>query len=1688
MEHIGISGEMAVTASQRNKERDYWLKKLSGHIEKNIFPYDFPPDRTNQPQMETTRFTFTADLLTHLQKIAGGSNARLHMILTAAIAVLIRCYSGSDDIILGVPVLKQEVQTEFINTVLALRLNLKPGITFKDTIIDVRGTLHEAYEYQNYPINVLVNKLDLPPSESGFPLFDVAVLLENIHDKNYLHPVKPTVIFSFCSTDRELSGELTYNSRLYRETTVEGIAHRLQNLLSNVLPHVETPIEDIDIMTEAERRQIVFDFNHTAVPYRDDITIHDLISEQVAQSPDRVALVIEDKTLTYGEMEAGASRLAHFLVLEKGLLPSEGVGVLCERSLELIIAILGILKAGGIYVPLNPSLPEDRIKEMIDDANLGIVLGQKKYIRTLNRLQWECPGFHSFICLDSFDVYAEQETEKNDLMDKKLWEYVGEAAVDEITGGGWLTGYTGVPFSQKEMDEYAANTLEKLKPILHRGMKVLEIGCASGITMFHIAPHVGLYYGTDISNAIIEKNRQRVKTENMPNIILESLPAHEIDKIPRNDFDLVILNSVIHCFHGHNYLRTVLNKAIRLLSEKGFIFIGDVINQELKKDIIDEMIAYKQTAVDETYIKNNYKTKTDWSNELFLAPMFFQDLTIEIPCIREVHSGKKIHTIENELTRYRYDVLLTINKEPVENERKETPRAVRKKTKYRHDMKDIVCQDDSAVLPPVSSHQPAYIIYTSGSTGKSKGVVIEHHSVINRLAWMQRFYPIGSRDMLLQKTSISFDVSIWELSWWGFQGASLCLLPPGIERNIAGLIDTVDKYGISVIHFVPSAFDVFLDCIEREFQNGKTPCKTLEQIFCSGEALKPETSNRSNRLLYKSNRTRLTNLYGPTEATVDVTYFDCTPNEEIKTVPIGKPIDNTQLYVLNPNLEIQPLEVWGELYIGGTGTARGYLNNPGLTAERFLTHELHELNEFEEKGDSQEKFLTHELHELNEFEEKGDSQENAQKLLLNNINNNKSFGKVQETLSRKGFLAAGGTLYKTGDLARWLPDGNLEFGGRLDRQVKIRGFRIEPGEIEMRLKAHPEVKAAAVIDREDKSGDKQLWAYVVPSNGGIEMLPPTKMEELREYLAEQLPEYMVPTYFVPLNEIPVTPNGKLDRKALLLWEAPVADEMIRLPADEMEQTLADGWSEILGIDKSVVSVDKSFFEMGGHSLKATLLIARMHKDFNVQVPLWEIFKRPTIRELCEYIRSLGVGEDTFMPIEPAEQKEYYILSSAQKRVYFLMQVNAGDVTYNQPQTVLLEGEPDRQKMKYTFAALMERHEILRTSFLLVDGEPFQRVHDKTEVPISYFNAGEETAPATIQQFIQPFDLEKAPLFRVGVVSIAGDKCVIVIDMHHIITDGTSVGILMREFMKIYEGTHLTPLRIQYKDYSEWQNTQGTELRRRKKQETFWLQQLGGDIPVLDLPTDFPRPEIKSNEGETFFYWIDRSLAARIKAMETETGTTLFILLLSAFYVLLSKYTGQEDIVVGTPAAGRRHQDLQGIIGMFVNTLALRNYPKPSLSFDDFLNQVKERALKAFDNQDYAFEDLVDRLLKSRDRSRSPLFDVMFAAGNMAASEIKISFLKMKPYRFENKTSKFDMIVDVREADDTIVLWVEYAARLFKRQTMERFLNLYMKILEQVSKNRFVKIADIDLVDEKEKQTILEKIRSEKENVKIDFSF
>ncbi|UAC49750.1 amino acid adenylation domain-containing protein [Bacillus aquiflavi] len=1304
--------EQYLLSDEMKKQEAYWLEVFSDEV-----PYlNLPIDRARPsiPSYKGDQLTFVIDRedVLGLKKIARDQEATLFMVVFALYNIMLSKYSDQEDVTVGIPVIGRKnneiknVIGMFVNT-LAIRSYPHSKKTFKEFLAHVKENLLKSYENQEYPFENLINKLDLSFDRSKSPLFNTMFTMQEtgydsltvkdltINPINVNHKdIKFDLSFEAKEKAEKLEMKIEYSTALFNEDTIQRMAKYFKEIVHQVIAETTIKLADIQLLTKEEQKRHIYEWNNTKQDIDTSKAYHELFEEQVVRTPNHIAVFDNHTSLTYKELNQRANQVARYL-RSNGVSPDSIVGMMLERSVEMIIGILGILKAGAAYLPIDPNAPAERIKYMIQNSNLKILLTQRN-------------------------------------------------------------------------------------------------------------------------------------------------------------------------FKQHN------------------LFTG------LTVDINDSNI--KQ--LDDTNL--NHITK------------------------------------------------------------------------------------------PTNL---AYVIYTSGSTGKPKGVMIEHRSLVNRIHWMQSKYPLTEADIIMQKTPFTFDVSVWELLWWSLYGSKVYLLQPNGEKEPVMICEAIEKYKITVMHFVPSMFTMFLDHLKKYQQS--YDLSSLKQIFTSGEALLSPHVKAFHENIQQQFGTRLTNLYGPTEATIDVSYYDCDEvNRHLSSVPIGKPISNICLYVLNKQYQIQPVGVEGEIFIAGIGLARGYLNRKELTAEKFIENPF----------------------------------------------------------------IPGTKMYRTGDIGRYLLDGNIEYMGRTDDQVKIRGNRVEIGEIEANLTSHEKITDAVVMAVDDENGSKELYAYYVAT----EPIPNLK---LRNYLLKMLPDYMLPSAFVHIDRIPLNASGKVDRKALQKQKNVTKSTNYVGPRNDIEKRLTKLWADFLGIDEQRISMTDSFFELGGHSLKAISIISKVYEEFDVQLSLKDIFHSPTIKEQAEILIH-DRNKEKYSKIEVAKEREYYPLTSSQKRLYLLEQVNQLETSYHLTEALLIKGELNKKKFQSSLQQLVNRHESLRTSFTYQNGEFAQVIHEHKNITIEEEDGSEHEVDLLIEQFITTFDLSEAPLFRVKLVNLKENKYLLLFDMHHIIADGVSLDILIRDFVAFYQDKTLPKLEIQYKDYAIWKNNL-LNTEKMNRQAMYWKEVFYKEVAPLNLPYDFTRPNTLTFEGDTFSIVVNKQTSAALRSLRAQLDKTLYSILFAVYNVLLSKYTGQTDVVVGTPTAGRQHPDVENLIGMFVNTLAIRSFPEKEKTFVNYLAELNESILDAYENQDYPFEELLDEMKIEQAENQNPLFNTMFDL-KMSNHEISLDGLQIEKYPLKRNTSKFDLSLETEELEENFIFTFEYNIYLFKQETIKQVAADFLKVLKTIIDNPYLRLADIQL--------------------------
>ncbi|MFQ6571907.1 amino acid adenylation domain-containing protein [Pseudomonas sp. UM16] len=921
-------------------------------------------------------------------------------------------------------------------------------------------------------------------------------------------------------------------------------------------------------------------------------------------------------------------------------------------------------------------------------------------------------------------------------------------------------------------------------------------------------------------------------------------------------------------------------------------------------------------------------------------------------------------------------------------------------------------------LTTVTPDNLAYVIYTSGSTGKPKGTLLPHRNVLRLFAATDSWFNFGPQDVWSLFHSYGFDFSVWEIFGALLYGGRLLVVPHEVSRSPREFYQLLCAEGVTVLNQTPSAFKALMQVACTE--PGKP---ALRQVIFGGEALDVK-SLRPWFECFGDRAPQLVNMYGITETTVHVTYrpLSLADLERQASSPIGEPIADLSWYLLDADLNPVPKGCVGELYVGRAGLARGYLKRGELTATRFVPDP---------------------------------------------------------------FGSDGGRLYRTGDLARYQADGVIEYIGRIDHQLKIRGFRIELGEIEARLLADEAVGSVAVLPWGEGEA-LQLVAYLVPRDAALVEAGSEVQAQLREHLKRalrsELPEYMVPAHLLLLSELPLTTNGKLDRKALPVPDTSLLQQAYVAPQGQIEETVAGIWADVLQLPQ--VGAEDDFFALGGHSLLATQVVSRLRQALDMQVPLKHLFEHTTLRAFAASLQEQAPARQA--RLLPADRRQPLLLSYAQESQWYLWQLNPQSTAYHIPTALRLRGPLDVSALQRAFEALIARHETLRTTFVERDGQLLQMIAPTASLPIEeQALSGHGEVAGQISAWIETlsrrlFDLEQGPLLRVGLLRLAADDHVLSLTQHHIVSDAWSMQRMVDEVLQFYNGfsqgqpVHLPALAVQYADYAQWQRTQmaGGE---RERQLAYWTAQLGDEHPVLELPLDHLRPAQASTRGATLGMRLTPALSAQLKALAQAEGATLYMVLLASLQVLLHRYSRQSTIRVGVPVANRQQLETEGLIGFFVNTQVMQARIDSHMAVSTLLQQARHAALEAQAHQDLPFEQLVEVLQPQRDASHHPLFQVLFnhqAQARQGALPKQLGGLSLEGLALASNTSQFDLMLDTFDSTEGIEALFTYASDLFEASTIERLAAHWQALLQAMVDAPQQRIAELPMLDADERQTTL----------------
>jgi len=1669
---------------RKEKQQVFWQKQFEGEIPVLNLPTDFP--RPAVQSFEGRRFTFeiTPGHTASLKNLALEQGATLFMVLLAAISVLLSKLSSQEDIVVGSPVAgRSHVDLEtiigmFVNT-LALKNNAARQKTFYDFLKEVKDNTLAALENQDYPFEELVELVEINRDFSRNPIFDVMFLLRDTDTNVGITgmevragssiqggglTIKPHVFESNTSKfdlwieaveiDEKLAVTCGYCTKLFKESTVKRFTRYFEKIIAGITEDNRKQLCQIDIISRQEKQEILNDFNHTAVPYPKDKTIHTLFEEQVKKNPDHTALIgqipnpgsqtPDNRSITYRELNEKSNHLAH-LLRKKGVKPDMIVGLRVERSIKLIISLLGILKAGGAYLPIDPGYPGDRVNYLLQDSGVrllvkeGDIPGDWPVVEWIDSTPVDDPDGFSFsagihphrlpasAASLAYVIYTSGSTGKpkgvliqhqnvvrlvknSNLIDFTLDDKLlltGAVVFDITTYEIWWPLLNGVRLYLTGMDVIL--DAERLEAFL----------AARGITILHLIPQLfnqlvsqrpGMFgrlscllVGGDMVNPEYV-NRVR-DTGKGPKVLHMYGPTENttfstsllVDRDYKTQIPIgkPIANSTAYIQDRYGKLQPV-GVVGELCTGGDGVARGYLNNPELTAQKFEHDGYYSSNSSHRSY--RSYRSYIYHTGDLacWLPDgniQFFgrKDHQVKIRGVR-IELGE----IENALRRHK-DIEECIAAARKVNENMQLVLYYKEKNKIRlwPSLAEYYVYDD-LIYNSMVRDQSRNEVYRKAIKKVVKDKVILEigpgsEAILSRICIEAGAKKVYAVEILTE----AYEKAVETVKKLNLQDKIILIHGDVTSISLPGKVDYCVSEIVGTIGGSEGAAKIINSA--RKLLKNPTCMIPSKSITYIGAVTLPEEefAYAFDELGVKYVNKIFAQVGYPFDLRLSLLSF---ARKNIISIPgIFEELDFTGE---------NPLESQHEIHL--SITANSIINGFILWLDLYCDHE--EVIETLEK-----KYIWLPVYfpvfPAGQTVQKGDYIK----------------AKVTRTLSSNNLnpdFTLAGTLYKK-------------------HQEESIDFTYHSFHLNTTFKGNDFYKRIFSADQ-------------------LKVTEPLTSGQLREFLSHRLPDYMIPSYFVKLEEIPLNPNGKIDRKALPPVEPRWVEEDA-LPTNALEKMLLAIWAEVLGLDKKAIGIHADFFEVGGHSLSATLLVSRIHKALNIRIPLAELFRNGTISGLARYIA--GLSEEEYKTIEISEKKEYYQLSSAQKRVYIELQVEHDSTSYNMRALFRMEGPVVVEKLEAVFQDLVRRHESFRTSFALVNYQPVQKIHQPEEIDfiVRYFNAETVGKVETIiRDFVRPFDISRAPLLRVGLIKIARQDHILVADMSHIIADGMSMAILAEDFVGLYNGETLSPLGLTYKDFSQWHNRL-LAPGRIERQEAYWLDRFNDRVPVLDLPLDFPRPKVWSGEGRSISFEIDRQMTAAVKQFMADTETTLYIVLLTAYNILLTIYTGQDDIVIGSPVAGRTHVELEKIIGIFVNMLAMRNHPGGDKTVREFLAEVKKNALDAYANQEYQLENLVWKLDRKAGSGRNPLFDVVLAVENMAIREIEIESLKVTPYAdSEIAMNQYDLLLRAEEANDTIVMKLEYSTALFKPSTAQQISGHYIEVLEQVLDNPDMKLQEIIL--------------------------
>ncbi len=1564
-------------------ELAYWKQQLAGIPER----LELPTDRVRPPvqtfQGEFSQMILSGQQVDGLKRLSQSQQATLYMTLLAGFALLLERYSGQEEIVVGSPIAnRQEAQLEemigfFVNT-LVMRVSVNGEKSVEELVSEARRVALEAYEHQDVPFERLVEELSPQRSLDTTPIFQVIFALQNAPqvaermkglEIEQLAGDQLQVRFDLEMYAWEEDGEIMlswlYNRELFDRWRIEQMGRHCVRVLKAMVGDAQQKIASIDLLGEQERKQMLEEWNQTRreVP---ETTAVELFEEQVRRSPGAVAIVSGSEEITYRDLNLRANRLAHYLQ-RFGVGPEVRVGICLERSVEMIVGLLGILKTGGAYLPLDPDSPQNRLSYLLDDARVGVVLTQKV-------LEQRLPAHGGRTVL--LDEEREMISEQNESEPKS------GVAAENLAYMIYTSGSTGTP-KGVAVEHHGVVNLAKWQA------RIFHLSSQSRISQFfsyNFDGAVGETFMALLNGATLVisapddlepqrlmefLNRQRINVAVFVPSVLKQLDPERIEDAERLTIVSVGESCPVelaaewsnHCTFINAYgptEYTVYSHLWEVEGEKvkrlGYVPIGHPIDNT-RSYILDQRLRPVPIGVaGEIYltgagIARGYLNQPQATAAKFISNHYSHS---EIS-----HGFISVESVREMLERFRGNNNLT---------------------RWDHNGKNSTAERTpfQRILESVKGLDPDLIDNTKRFIDNYCGDEFAYNGFI-------RYFQEGANDSY---ASCGINQDILRLlfpyqTFAGLKGIDFCF-------GNAEVLEALSEMGAQMLGLDLCPF--LVQKARSRNLNVRAAKVDVPPGMFSQECGVEERSQ---------------------DFVISTLTLDRLDNPKNFLVNLFKSLKEGGRFAIQTILPIVPIDD-GDIGSPITYTSTQNRITPGESLEQdkeTLVSMLYQLGA-DELNICRLPYVVASRDGVQDYEVWSFYGSKASKQNLDHRN------------------AYYQRLYKTGDLGCYLPDGSIHFLGRIDHQVKIRGFRIEPGEIEAALRELPEIAQAVVVACENRMGGKLLAGYVVPAPG--RSIDPSA---LRQQLSQRLPDYMVPAAIVELQALPLTPNGKLDRKALPEPEM-ISTSVWRAPRSPEEEILCSLFAEVLGLER--VGIDDNFFDLGGHSLLATRLVSRVRAALGAELAIRTLFESPSVAQLSSRLRESGTGRP---PLVQQQRPERLPLSYAQQRLWFLDRLAENSTEYNMPVALRLRGELHRQALEQTINTIISRHETLRTHFDEIEGAPIQIIEPELwiEIPVddlSQLDEQEQQTRVTArlrEQVSCPFDLARGPLLRVNLLKLGERDHILLRTMHHIVSDGWSEGVFNREFTQLYEAfcqgreNPLKPLSVQYADFALWQR-QWLEQERLQAELAYWKQQLAGIPERLELPTDRVRPPVQTFQGEFSQMILSGQQVDGLKRLSQSQQATLYMTLLAGFALLLERYSGQEEIVVGSPIANRQEAQLEEMIGFFVNTLVMRVSVNGEKSVEELVSEARRVALEAYEHQDVPFERLVEELSPQRSLDTTPIFQVIFALQNAPQVAERMKGLEIEQLAGDQLQVRFDLEMYAWEEDGEIMLVVALQPR------------------------------------------------------------